>query len=569
MISLFMQPIVVIYLALGCAASAGVTAYDGFDYTTGDLTGKNGGAGWSGAYTEDVPSPGVANSTVLTTPGLTYAGLPTTGGASKTADGGSATTINFRNLGTTYGDDETETWISFLAQRNGTASTATFAGISLYNSGGIASGNSEVSIANGGTGGTWRIFDNGAAASVSTSIVPASNTTYLLVARIRWGAGAGGTDAVSLFVNPSLGSVPLVADASKDVDMTNFDKIRIAGQNAVNYSFDEFRLGTSFYAVTGQPEPLPPVIPLFITRSGANYDFSWPSQNGKVYDLLSSTNLSTAPATWAAYDPDGPGGNKPYDNIIETAANNVLTGVAPSGPTRFFVVAEKPADPGFSVVVQNFGVSGNTSTEGLARLSTVLASNPNHLVLYFGINDALNSAKLVNLTTYRQNLTSMVTQALAGNVREVFLVGIHPVNTTYVASRHPSHPQLLRLQDHLADYHAVVTEVAAATGATFIDWRARFLDESPGTTLEDATANNIASLLRCVANTNDDDGVHLTVTGNQLLGIKVAQALSSVVVSGDKIACMGDSVTFGYLMTGAGTATGNTYPGALSTTLNP
>ena len=79
------------------------------------------------------------------------------------------------------------------------------------------------------------------------------------MARIRWGAGVGGTDAVSLFVNPSLGSAPFVADASKDVDMINFDKVRIAGANAVNYTFDEIRLGTSFYAVTGQPEPVPPV----------------------------------------------------------------------------------------------------------------------------------------------------------------------------------------------------------------------------------------------------------------------------------------------------------------------
>lgn len=72
-----------------------------------------------------------------------------------------------------------------------------------------------------------------------------------------------------------------------------------------------------------------------------------------------------------------------------------------------------------------------------------------------------------------------------------------------------------------------------------------------------------------MANTGDDDGVHLTTAGNQLLGVKVAQALSSVVANGDVIACMGDSVTYGYLMTGAGTATGNTYPGVVVTTLNP
>ncbi|MGL4398897.1 MAG: SGNH/GDSL hydrolase family protein [Luteolibacter sp.] len=559
-----------LHLALCSAASAGLTAYDGFDYgaTTGDLTGKNGGSGWSGAYTHS------GNSTIYETTGLTYTGLPTTGGASKTADGvlPAATTINFRSFNTIYGDGETETWISFLAQRNGAASTATFAGISFYNSNGIASTDSEVTFANGGTLGAWRIIDNGPPLlNGSTAVTPASDTTYLLVARILWGAGAGGKDAVSLFVNPTLGTLPDVADASLDVEITNFDKVRIAAANAINYTFDEIRVGDSYADVT---VPLVTTFfPLEITRTGANYDFSWPSQSGKVYDLLSSTDLSTAPATWAVYDPDGAGGNDTYGDILATAPTNLLSAIPGSGPARFFVVREKAAVPAFSITVENSGVSGNNTTNGLARLATVLATNPDHLVLYFGINDALNATqnKLVSLTSFEANLTSMVNQAVAANVRKVYLVGIHPVNAAYVALRHPTHPQLARLQDHLTEYNAKVANVAAATGATFIDWRARFLEESPGTTIADATADNAASLLRVVANTDpdDDDGVHLTVAGNSFLGVRVAQALSSQVVNGDRITCMGDSITFGFAMTGGGTVTGNTYPAVLKATLNP
>ena len=551
-----------LHLALCCAAPAALTGYDGFDYSAGDLTGSNGGSGWSGAYTDS------GNSTIYTTPGLTYTGLPTTGGAAKTADGGGVTTINFRNFNTIYGDGETETWISFLAQRNGSASTSTFAGLSFYNSGGIASTNAEVTFANGGTGGAWRILDNGPPlATGSTAVLPASNTTYLLVARILWGAGAGGTDAVSLFVNPTLGSMPGTPDATKDVAITDFDKVRIAGANAVNYTFDEIRVGDSYADVT---VPLVATsFPLSITRNGANYDFIWQSKSGKVYDLLSSTDLSTSLATWAVYDPDGPGGNDPYGDILATAPTNLLSGVPPTGPVRFFAVLEKDAVPAFSVAVQNSGVSGNNTNEGLALLPTVLATSPDHLVLYYGINDALNSAKLVSLSTFSANLTSMVNQAFAANVRKVFLVGIHPVNTEYLAERHPSHPQILRLQDHLADYNAAVAQVATTTGAIFIDWRSRFLTESPGTTLADAVANNAASLLRNEANSSDRDGVHLTIAGNNLLGLRVAQALSSEAANGDGITCMGDSITFGQYMTGAGTATGNTYPGVLHATLNP
>ena len=50
-------------------------AYEGFDYSTGSLTGRNGGSGWSGAWT------GVSPLGVDST-GLTYPGLTTVGGTS-------------------------------------------------------------------------------------------------------------------------------------------------------------------------------------------------------------------------------------------------------------------------------------------------------------------------------------------------------------------------------------------------------------------------------------------------------------------------------------------------------
>ena len=240
-----------LHLALCSAASAALTVYDGFDYgaVSGDLTGKNGGSGFSGAYTDG------GNSTIYSTTGLTYGTLETAGGASLTADGGTATTLNFRGF---TAISSGETWISFLAQRNGAASTTTFAGLSFYNSAGIAAADSEFSISNAGTGGTWRLFDNnngGATTSVPTTITIASDTTYLLVARILWGAGAGGTETVSLFVNPALGLTPVTADASRDINMaTNIDKVRIAGASGVNYTFDEIRIGDSFASVTPVPE---------------------------------------------------------------------------------------------------------------------------------------------------------------------------------------------------------------------------------------------------------------------------------------------------------------------------
>lgn len=251
-------------------AHAALNAYDGFTgYPAGDLTGNNGGSGWNGAYTDS------GNSTIVETTGLTYLNLQTTGGKSRTNDGGGVTTINFRNLNAIYGDDETETWISFVGRRNGATATNLFAGVSLYNSNGTGTADGEVSFAST-TAGTvlWRVLDLGGAASTNSTVAINSDTNYFLLARIIWntpdltlaGPTTAGNDAVYLYVNPTIGgAAPSTASASaaRNVTITNFDKIRIAGQNAVDFSFDEIRIGSTFADVT-------PTIPSNTDFNGVN-----------------------------------------------------------------------------------------------------------------------------------------------------------------------------------------------------------------------------------------------------------------------------------------------------------
>ncbi len=238
-----------IFLALSSAASAALTAYDGFDYgdTGGDLTGKNGGTGWGGAYTASAS----VNSAIYSTTGLNYTGLATTGGASNTNDGTGSTTISFRDTAATYSSGET--WVSFLVQQNGTPDFSLFAGISLYNS----VGDAEVAFASHNSE-EWRILElNVTGGTTQTGVSIAQDTTYLLVAQIAWGASTtSGNETVSLWVNPTIGGSLGTANAEAlDVDMTDFNKIRIAGQDAVDYTFDEIRIGDSFASVTPVPEP--------------------------------------------------------------------------------------------------------------------------------------------------------------------------------------------------------------------------------------------------------------------------------------------------------------------------
>jgi hypothetical protein len=89
-----------------------------------------------------------------------------------------------------------------------------------------------------------------------------------------------------------------------------------------------------------------PVTPLRLTIKPSDgnpdhYDFTWTSQAGKIYDLLSSDDLATPVSTWPVFDPDGPGGNQPFGDIPATADTTTLTAVPGNGPKRFFAIRQR------------------------------------------------------------------------------------------------------------------------------------------------------------------------------------------------------------------------------------
>ena len=85
-----------------------------------------------------------------------------------------------------------------------------------------------------------------------------------------------------------------------------------------------------------------PALALWVEINGAGYDFSWNSRSDKIYDLVSSTDLSTTPENWPVYDD----GNFVYENIEPSGTgSSSLTGVAGIGSKRFFAVIEKDAPP--------------------------------------------------------------------------------------------------------------------------------------------------------------------------------------------------------------------------------
>src|ERR1700724_497683 len=62
-------------------------AYDGFSYSAGSLAGQNGGTGWTTAWTRTYPPGGDFQ---VSSTGLSYSGLSTTGGSIVWGSGGSS-----------------------------------------------------------------------------------------------------------------------------------------------------------------------------------------------------------------------------------------------------------------------------------------------------------------------------------------------------------------------------------------------------------------------------------------------------------------------------------------------
>jgi hypothetical protein len=99
------------------------------------------------------------------------------------------------------------------------------------------------------------------------------------------------------------------------------------------------RLGLAAVSGDAIPEPAPLSLTIAPNASNpGNYDFTWDSRAGKIYDLVSSTDLATAPDSWPVW--------QGQTNLGTTPPTNMLTDIAGGGdPKRFFAVIERDAPP--------------------------------------------------------------------------------------------------------------------------------------------------------------------------------------------------------------------------------
>jgi hypothetical protein len=183
--------------------------------------------------------------------------------------------------------------------------------------------------------GNWRIRDS---SSVNTPIGPiVEEWTHLA---LTW----DGSSRV-LYYN----GLPVGAPSAVNPGST-FDEYRLGFNRAndangpVDAEIDDLRIYDFALTADGVLAAMNasggPGVGLEIENSGEDLVFSWDSKGGRVYDILTSVDLTGDPTTWPVWQGDLPA----------TAPRNVETFARPSGPgeeKRFFVVVEKIAPPLF------------------------------------------------------------------------------------------------------------------------------------------------------------------------------------------------------------------------------
>jgi hypothetical protein len=233
-VKLIVAPLAFCVLVLGgtSAARADLVAYDPFNYAVGSsLNGQNGGTGFSGAWY----APG---TTVQ--PGLTYPGLPTSGGSS----GGFGT----RPISVSIGTDNTTLYFSWLEK----ASANGYDGLALDTG---APNGAFIGYNNSAYPEGFHISDTAGNNKVFAGVPAVAGQTYFLVLKAQF---LPGNDRLALYVDPTPGgSEPLTGAVDTSIDVRQPSTVNI--YTSGTQSFDELRVGTSFADVTPTTAPLPSV----------------------------------------------------------------------------------------------------------------------------------------------------------------------------------------------------------------------------------------------------------------------------------------------------------------------
>lgn len=148
------------------------------------------------------------------------------------------------------------------------------------------------------------------------------------------------------------------------------------------------------------------------------------------------------------------------------------------------------------------GVSGNTSKDILARFKRdVLDKTPDWMTLSCGVNDVWHGDQGVDLETYKKNITSMVDQATAANIKVVIL-------TATMINEDPTNA----FNQKLAAYNDFLRQLASDRKLLLADLNAAMqADLAQRKTADPAAKGPLLTV----------DGVHMNAYGNQMMATAI------------------------------------------------
>jgi lysophospholipase L1-like esterase len=135
----------------------------------------------------------------------------------------------------------------------------------------------------------------------------------------------------------------------------------------------------------------------------------------------------------------------------------------------------------------NAGVSGNHTDQAMKRFNTdVLAKNPDSVAIMFGLNDGLlydNGQPQVSKAKFEQNLTYMVKELKARNVKVLLMTNI-PVQQTLYYNMYPEKKHLYAdkggIRLWMNSYNAIIRKAAKAQGVHLVDHYANAIHKAGG-----------------------------------------------------------------------------------------
>jgi acyl-CoA thioesterase-1 len=79
----------------------------------------------------------------------------------------------------------------------------------------------------------------------------------------------------------------------------------------------------------------------------------------------------------------------------------------------------------------NFGIGGNNTRDGLARIDSVIESKPRVVLISFGLNDAINYAKgTIPVEQYRKNLEAIIRTFRRSGIKPILQTGTPTTDVT-------------------------------------------------------------------------------------------------------------------------------------------